>query len=779
ILGDNVEIGLSAFCDCKSLTKVSFAGTVPTIGSFAFEYCALLDMEMPDGLKEIGTYAFSGCTSLKQANLPETVTTLGSSAFKNCTSLKSAAIPEKNSRIRDNTFSGCTSLESVTLNSRISEIEKNAFSDCSSLKTVNYPGTQSQWNSIKIGDGNQPLLAATLNLEDGTEGNSTAHRSTASSDTGSTNTNSAERGKSVISYNLEHKEIPLYESDFQNKEYTITLEDSPYFPYEIQFTLNGQAQTKWFMNANDSVTVDGYTFRVDFSGAARSLSFRVGNNVVQAYVSHLVKEGDDYVSTIHKVFDNTGSSSLLSSLSYTSLIVDLHDRFWSELEDVTLANFPENQPVWVSRGLYGGTSDQYTKIDKDYRFDKPEDGYSGYNYHIIVGATSQSTIKDSNNAQYNVSTKFTPVSALNPVDDQYLHFHLFGAEGGQQEAEIINSVIGGLATDSKKTFYGLALSSAVLNASDAYLSMEFGSEYFQNRNGIDVTVYEGEYETESEAVSAGAKDVTAQIWRRSGQTSVSGYHGDFTKEWDECRQFTLFFKQDGKALEMMRIGVWIQSDKIDIYESDYYLYSGTDSWREEAAGQLMKDGMVHGYTEKSPNDVYATFVLYDEDASTNGLFYVNLNARRTGTSEKDEYPGTGYTFGIQHIRKAAAGRITSKEAFEAATDISEQLFSDSSKPDSEYNESEYESSYYMPSGGYLAKFTDGERSIIFPVGSRSALTTEGSVTMDTAAIVMEGRTYAPARPLAVYFGYEVTWDGATRTVILTKEGDGPIGGDGL
>lgn len=82
-------------------------------------------------------------------------------------------------------------------------------------------------------------------------------------------------------------------------------------------------------------------------------------------------------------------------------------------------------------------------------------------------------------------------------------------------------------------------------------------------------------------------------------------------------------------------------------------------------------------------------------------------------------------------------------------------------------------------GKQEAKFTDGERSIIFPVGSRSALTTEGSVTMDTAAIVIEGRTYAPARPLAVYFGYEVTWDGATRTVILTKEGDGPIGGDGL
>lgn len=38
--------------------------------------------------------------------------------------------------------------------------------------------------------------------------------------------------------------------------------------------------------------------------------------------------------------------------------------------------------------------------------------------------------------------------------------------------------------------------------------------------------------------------------------------------------------------------------------------------------------------------------------------------------------------------------------------------------------------------------------------------------MDTAAVVKDGRTYAPLRYLAEGYGYEVSWDAATSTVIV-------------
>jgi len=41
--------------------------------------------------------------------------------------------------------------------------------------------------------------------------------------------------------------------------------------------------------------------------------------------------------------------------------------------------------------------------------------------------------------------------------------------------------------------------------------------------------------------------------------------------------------------------------------------------------------------------------------------------------------------------------------------------------------------------------------------------------MDTAAVAKDGRTYAPARYLAEYFGYDVNYDAATSTVVITDD----------
>lgn len=65
-----------------------------------------------------------------------------------------------------------------------------------------------------------------------------------------------------------------------------------------------------------------------------------------------------------------------------------------------------------------------------------------------------------------------------------------------------------------------------------------------------------------------------------------------------------------------------------------------------------------------------------------------------------------------------------------------------------------------------ASFTKNGRSIRFPIGSQTAYTTEGTLQMDTAAIIRNDRTYAPIRYLAEYFGSKVGWDNATRTVLI-------------
>jgi len=66
-----------------------------------------------------------------------------------------------------------------------------------------------------------------------------------------------------------------------------------------------------------------------------------------------------------------------------------------------------------------------------------------------------------------------------------------------------------------------------------------------------------------------------------------------------------------------------------------------------------------------------------------------------------------------------------------------------------------------------AIFTDGSKTIYFPIGSSSARTADGqTVKMDTAAVIANDRTYAPIRYLAQFFGHTVDWNGTTRTVII-------------
>ena len=115
------SIGERAFSNCDSLTSVTIGNSVTSIGSDAFSYCDSLtsitvsegntayksidgnlyskdgkiliqyaigkkdtSFTIPVGVTSIGSYAFSGCTSLASVTIPNSVTSIGSYAFNNC-----------------------------------------------------------------------------------------------------------------------------------------------------------------------------------------------------------------------------------------------------------------------------------------------------------------------------------------------------------------------------------------------------------------------------------------------------------------------------------------------------------------------------------------------------------------------------------------------------------------------------------------------------------------------------------------------------------------------
>ena len=67
-----------------------------------------------------------------------------------------------------------------------------------------------------------------------------------------------------------------------------------------------------------------------------------------------------------------------------------------------------------------------------------------------------------------------------------------------------------------------------------------------------------------------------------------------------------------------------------------------------------------------------------------------------------------------------------------------------------------------------ASFSDGTDDVVFTIGSSAYQTPAGELKMDTAAVISNSRTFAPARYLAESFGYTVGWDNAAKTVTITS-----------
>ena len=96
----------------------------------------LIDFPMNSREVSIGSYAFKGCTALKEVWLDdENVDYVGQGAFQNCTAIK-AVVWEIGVNIEPDTFSGCSSLDTFTSDEYLTAIGDRAFKGCKALKTL-------------------------------------------------------------------------------------------------------------------------------------------------------------------------------------------------------------------------------------------------------------------------------------------------------------------------------------------------------------------------------------------------------------------------------------------------------------------------------------------------------------------------------------------------------------------------------------------------------------------------------------------------------------------
>lgn len=157
------EIGTHAFYGCTSLANITIPDNVTEIGSHAFYSCdKLASITIPNSVTEINDYTFSCCDNLINISIPNNVIKIGEYAFDGCISLTDMTIPDSVTEIGRFAFSDCASLASVTIGNNMTFIGYEAFENCSNLENV-YIFDLEAWCNIEF-DANPLSNGANLYL---------------------------------------------------------------------------------------------------------------------------------------------------------------------------------------------------------------------------------------------------------------------------------------------------------------------------------------------------------------------------------------------------------------------------------------------------------------------------------------------------------------------------------------------------------------------------------------------------------------------------------------
>ena len=165
VIDDGVtSVGDLAFYHCSALASVSLSETVQTLGDLAFAGCTALTQISLPAVQEIRRGCFFRCEKLVNLDLPDTLRQIGSQAFYMCQSLAGIVIPNGVESVGDSAFSYCTSLVFVRVEAPITVLPYWTFYGCESLNALYLPdtvttveeGALSECDSLFYVDGGSP-----------------------------------------------------------------------------------------------------------------------------------------------------------------------------------------------------------------------------------------------------------------------------------------------------------------------------------------------------------------------------------------------------------------------------------------------------------------------------------------------------------------------------------------------------------------------------------------------------------------------------------------------
>ncbi len=100
---------------------------------------ALQRLYLPDTIKRIGAYAFSGCTDLVVLHLPENLAEIPHHMLTGCISLTALGLPKKLKSIGEYAFYDCRNIQKLHIPETVEKLGRYAFYNCRNMESINIP----------------------------------------------------------------------------------------------------------------------------------------------------------------------------------------------------------------------------------------------------------------------------------------------------------------------------------------------------------------------------------------------------------------------------------------------------------------------------------------------------------------------------------------------------------------------------------------------------------------------------------------------------------------
>ena len=99
----------------------------------------LTELELPDGVKNLGKYSLASCSNLSKVNYPKSLNSTGEGIFNGDSKLKSITVPEGVETLPNNAFRDANYLTRISLPMSLKVIESSAFEGCSTIERMILP----------------------------------------------------------------------------------------------------------------------------------------------------------------------------------------------------------------------------------------------------------------------------------------------------------------------------------------------------------------------------------------------------------------------------------------------------------------------------------------------------------------------------------------------------------------------------------------------------------------------------------------------------------------